>query len=869
MKFTTAYVALAAASFESAQAFVPTAFSSNGRTRTLKWSDVQNPSRGNVSYRKRIKPWHKLALEPWEGMQLKSAIDEGVIMVEGLNEYEGEDAAAIALATSKQKMAQGEVNGSADKGIPAADLEALYQAKATQMRSEAAKYLSQFEGHNGAHVIYSKLVEHGVSCVNGYSGGAVLPLLDQFADNNPRHEGKPAPIRWITNSNESSAGHVAEGIAKTSVEECDGRLAAGVVIATSGPGMTNLITPMQDAICDGVPLVVLCGQAATNAPPDAFQGAPAIELATPCTKWSYQIKSSTELPFVMDYAFYLARSGRPGPVFIDLPKDLQVQPVTKESIEEFLKSDLTFGDHEISESVKFRQDHMPDDQPHVARLQPMRDFSKPADDPEAYSLAISMGNPKKGIIPFSVGENRLEPVPPSISFALPELDSFRKDHEPTNLIYRTSDGDNGASFDSDAMKEMVTMIEKAKKPVIIAGQGCNDAPEELKQLAERLQIPVTTTLHALGAFDERHPLALNMLGMHGHPTPNYMIQECDLILTIGSRFDDRITGNLGKFIPEVRKAEEEGRGGVVHVDIRFSENAKQVKPTYFVHSTGKTFLQQINKYLDEQEVHPTEDDEFEGPTTASWLKRMKQLQKDFPVNVPEFPPHTVVNKETDESITRTIMSAQYVVSEMNRQILEAGRMDDCLFTTGVGIHQMVAAQLITWTQPRQMVSSGSLGTMGVSLGYCVGAKLANGNKICISIDGDGSFNMTFTELKTVAEQKIPVKLMILDNEAQMMVEYWQKLFFDERYIAVHNSQNPAYTKLADSFGIKNLYCDCVEDLEEKMKEFLFSDPDEPVLFHVRIKSTPCLPLVAPGQALDNMILADDSIGEIDKSAAPS
>merc|ERR1719287_77360 len=204
---------------------------------------------------------------------------------------------------------------------------------------------------------------------------------------------------------------------------------------------------------------------------------------------------------------------------------------------------------------------------------------------------------------------------------------------------------------------------------------------------------------------------------------------------------------------------------------------------------------------------------------------------------------------------------------MNEVILAAGRMDDCFFSTGVGIHQMVAAQHITWTQPRQMLSSGSLGTMGVCLGYTIGSKLANPQAICIGIDGDGSFNMTFTELKTVAEQKIPIKMIILDNESQMMVEYWQRLFHAERYIAVRN-KSPEYTTLASAFGIKSLYVESEEELPEIMRQFLEDYDDEPVLLHARIERTPCLPMVAPGQPLDNMILTDEDF-EVDMSAAPS
>jgi acetolactate synthase-1/2/3 large subunit len=412
-------------------------------------------------------------------------------------------------------------------------------------------------------------------------------------------------------------------------------------------------------------------------------------------------------------------------------------------------------------------------------------------------------------------------------------------------------------------KELANLVRQAKKPVIIAGQGCNDCPEELKSLAEKLQIPVTTTLHALGCFDERHDLALNMMGMHGHATPNFMVQESDLILCIGSRFDDRITGRVSEFVPEARNAAREGRGGIVHVDIRLSEMAKQVEPTYFVHSTGRDFLHMLNQAFENEQI---------TPQTGPWLTRMKELQRDFPVNIPKFESRKVARKNQEAGMdawdVRTPMSAQHVMKMLNDHLLSANKMDDAIFTTGVGVHQMVAAQLLTWTQPRQMLSSGSLGTMGVSLGYSIGAKLANGSKIVISIDGDGSFNMTFTELKTVAELQIPVKIIIFDNQSQMMVEYWQKLFHENRLLAVRNEKNPDYCKLADAFGIKNLYCDSEEELPSKMQEFLFSDPDEPVLFHVRIERTPCLPLVAPGQRLDNMILEDIDV-DVRGAAAPS
>lgn len=724
----------------------------------------------------------------------------------------------------------------------------LLKVTAAETRTSTKEYLSKYEGESGASAIYTKLVENGVTIVNGFSGGAVLPLLDQFHEGHPRHAAlEKAPIRWITNSNESSAGHIAEGYAK-SIPMNGEFMPVGVVVATSGPGVTNLITPLQDAMCDGVPLVFLCGQAATVAPKDAFQMADAVGLTKPCTKWSYQIKSAAEIPMVMDYAFFIARNGRPGPVFIDLPKDLQNQIVTPELIDSFVEANLMEGTQDDS---------------NFARL-----VQKRHSDGELYQ-AIQLGEVDQGLA-FQVTKDafdayKLNPVPAS-----KHSDEYHADHHPTDRVFRSGTFINGKEnleegdlqVGSPLTKELVQLIKGAKKPVIIAGQGTNDCPDDLAKFAEKLQIPVCTTLHALGTFDERNNLALNMLGMHGHPTPNFMVQDADLVICIGSRFDDRITGRVADFVPEARNAQKEGRGGVIHVDIRLTEKAKQVEPTFFVHSTGKKFLQTMNSLLEKDDIKPSTD---------AWIKHMKELQRDFPVKVPHFATADVAVTDADGKamvFKRTPLSAQSAVTELDKQLLAAGKMDDAIFTTGVGVHQMVAAQLITWTQPRQMLSSGSLGTMGVALGYAIGAQLGNEGKIVIAVDGDGSFNMTFTELKTVAEQKIPVKIMIIDNDGQMMVEYWQRLFHDGRLLAVRNSNNPDYSILAQAFGIKSIYCDNEEEMEEKMNDFLFGDEGEPVVFHVKVERTPCLPLVAPGQPLGDMILEDVDI-DVDGVAAPS
>jgi len=604
----------------------------------------------------------------------------------------------------------------------------------------------KYIGMTGGRIIYEKLLENNVKVANGFSGGANLPILDCF---HPFHHNGKTPIEFVTNSNEGNTGYVAEGYAKVSGEP-------GIMMVTSGPGLTNIITPLQDALCDGVPLVAFSGQVAQNAPPDAFQSCDSVDLTRPCTKWNYKLKCIEELPTILDYAFHMARSGRPGPVHIDCPKDIQVTTLTEEHLDNFKKINIDGLDHHLND------------------------------------------------------EGNLE---------------FNKIHEIPEL--------NDSQLDT-----IVDLINKSEKPILSVGQGVNDCSKELLEFVEKTNIPITTTLHSLGSFDERHPLALNMIGMHGHPTPNFMIQEADLILAVGSRFDDRTVGKLSSFAINAKDSEKKGKGGIVHVDIRPTEKDRVIKVTEFVHSDCKTFLTEMNK-----------KNIITKPRTE-WLDSMNNYKKNNQILIPTY---------ADGSL-----SVQRVIEEMNSQI-EPYR-EKCIFSTGVGVHQMVAAQLITWVNPRSMISSGSLGTMGVSLGYAIGAKLADKNKMVISIDGDGSFNMTNTELKTIMDLQIPVKILLVNNNSEMMVEYWQKLFFEGRYISTDNN-NCDYNKLAEAYGIKNLYCDNEKDLKEKMNEFL--DYKGPILFHVKINKTPCLPLVSPGKSIDNMILNDTGYDDIDRSEVPS
>ena len=604
----------------------------------------------------------------------------------------------------------------------------------------------KYIGMTGGRIIYEKLLENNVKVANGFSGGANLPILDCF---HPFHHNGKKPIDFITNSNEGNTGYVAEGYAKVSGEP-------GIIMVTSGPGLTNIITPLQDALCDGVPLVAFSGQVARNAPPEAFQSCDSVDLTRPCTKWNYKLKCIEELPTILDYAFHMARSGRPGPVHIDCPKDIQVSTLTEEHLDSFKKINIDGLDYDLND---------------------------------------------EGNLEF----NKINEIP--------ELDSSQLDR-------------------------IIDLINKAEKPILSVGQGVNDCSKELLEFVEKTNIPITTTLHSLGSFDERHPLALNMIGMHGHPTPNFMIQEADLILAVGSRFDDRTVGKLSSFALDARNAEKKGKGGIVHVDIRPTEKDRVVKVSEFVHSDCKTFLTEMNKK--DIITKPREE----------WLDKMNNYKKNNQILIPTF---------ADGSL-----SVQRVIEEMNTQI--KSYREKCIFSTGVGVHQMVAAQLITWVKPRSMVSSGSLGTMGVSLGYAIGAKLADKDKVVISIDGDGSFNMTNTELKTIMDLQIPVKILLLNNNSEMMVEYWQKLFFDGRYISTDNN-NCDYNKLADAYDIKNLYCNNEKNLKEKMDEFL--EYEGPILFHVEIKKTPCLPLVSPGKSIDNMILNDTGYDDIDRSEVPS
>mgnify|MGYP001182708861 FL=1 len=566
----------------------------------------------------------------------------------------------------------------------------------------------------GKDAILRALVNNNVDTIFGYSGGAILPAFDSL------HKSK---IKYYMNRHEQGCGHSAEGYAKVKGKP-------GVVMTTSGPGVTNLITPLQDSYSDGIPLVVMTGQVPTSAiGTDAFQECPAIELTKPCTKWNYQVQTADEIEKTINKAFNIAMEGRPGPVHIDLPKNLMME-------------ELSYSNEEFIKKCKVKQK-----------------------------------SSKQGRI----------------------KNKYRKD-----------------------LAHLVNLINRANKPVIIAGQGCNDHYELLRKLSSKAGIPVTTTLHALGAFDERDELSLNMLGMHGSAFANYAIQESDLILSFGSRFDDRTIGTIDGYAPKARAAEKNGSGGIFQFEIEKKQVGKTIKTT-------KTFLGDCGNYLDYLVSH------VEKNYRTDWRKRIKKLKNTHPF--------------TYEKLTDKIKTQQ-VIEEISNQ---TSYRNDVYITTGVGNHQMMSAQFYNWTRPKQLLTSGSLGTMGVGVPFAIGAQIALPEYKLICIDGDGSFNMTLHELGTVAEYNIPVKIAIMNDSRQQMVYVWQELFFDSNFISTTNT-NPDYVMLANSFGIKAIECSKPNDLKESVREFI--DYDGPILANFVVEPDKCYPLVPPGKNLDEMLLKE-------------
>lgn len=527
---------------------------------------------------------------------------------------------------------------------------------------------------------------------------------------------------------------MAEGYARASGKP-------GVVLVTSGPGATNVVTPMQDALSDGTPMVVFCGQVPTTAiGTDAFQEADVVGITRACTKWNVMVKNVAEMPKRIKEAFEIATSGRPGPVLIDLPKD-----VTAGILRKPIPTASTLPAH-----------------------------------PSAATLAA-------------------------------------RDHSKRQL-----DG---------ALKRVANLINIAKKPIIYAGQGMQAVPEGpklLKELSDKANIPVTTTLQGLGAFDELDPKSLHMLGMHGSPYANMAMQEADLIIALGARFDDRVTGNIAKFAPQAKAAASEGRGGIVHFEIMPKNINKVVQATEAVEGDVTANLALLLPHVKSVSSRP------------EWFAQLNDWKTRFPF---------AYEKEGENGLIKP----QSLIAKLSD--MTAHMKENTVITTGVGQHQMWAAQHFRWRHPRTMITSGGLGTMGFGLPSAIGAKVARPDALVIDIDGDASFNMTLTELSTAAQFNIGVKIIILNNEEQGMVTQWQSLFYEDRFAHTHQ-KNPNFVPLSEAMGVQARRCERPDQVEESLK-WLIESNGPALLEVITDKKVPVLPMVPGGKALHEFLVYDE------------
>lgn len=539
---------------------------------------------------------------------------------------------------------------------------------------------------------------------------------------------------------------MAEGYARAS-----GR--PGVVLVTSGPGATNVITPMQDAFSDGTPMVVFCGQVPTSAiGTDAFQEADVIGISRACTKWNVMVKNVAELPKRIKEAFEIATSGRPGPVLVDLPKDVTAGILRK----------------------------------------PIPMTSTLPSRPSAASLAA-------------------------------------RDHSKRQL--------------EGSIKRVADLINIAKKPILYVGQGMMALPEGpklLKELSDKASIPVTTTLQGLGGFDELSEKSLHMLGMHGSAYANLAIQEADLIIALGARFDDRVTGNIAKFAPQAKAAAAEKRGGIVHFEIMPKNINKVVQATEAVEGDVAGNLALLMPHIQTKSERP------------EWFDQINDWKARLPFNY---------EKETPDGLIKP----QTVIEKLSK--MTENIKERTIIATGVGQHQMWAAQHFRWRFPRTMVTSGGLGTMGFGLPAAIGAKVARPDALVIDIDGDASFNMTLTELSTAAQFNIGVKVIVLNNEEQGMVTQWQNLFYEDRYAHTHQ-KNPDFVKLAEAMGVQAQRCMAPNDVTPKL-EWLLNTEGPALLEIVTDQKVPVLPMVPAGKALHEFLVYDEGKHTMKNTQVPS
>jgi acetolactate synthase I/II/III large subunit len=563
------------------------------------------------------------------------------------------------------------------------------------------EYQTIAEPKTGADLLLELLINEGVDTLFGYPGGAVLPIYDAIY----KVQGQ---INHILFRHEQGSIHAAEGYARITGKP-------GVVIATSGPGATNLVTGIADAMMDSLPLVIFTGQVTRNViGTDAFQEADIMAITTPITKHNYQVQSISDLPRVVKEAFHIASTGRPGPVVIDVPKDIS-QGVS----------------YEETNDVKF---HLPGYQP----------TTKP--------------NPLQ-------------------------------------------------------IKKLAEALARSEKPVILAGAGVlhGKASNELTEFAVKHNLPVTTTLLGLGSFPGDSPLSLGMAGMHGTYSANMALYECDLLINIGARFDDRLTGNLKHFAPNAK---------VAHIDIDPAEIGKNVPTQIPIVADAKEALTELHSQASESPAH------------EKWLTTLNHYKKDYPLWY----------KNSQREIT-----PQWLIEAVHKVT-----KGEAIVTTDVGQHQMWAAHYYHFKNPHNWVTSGGLGTMGFGFPAAIGAQLAAPDRKVVAIVGDGGFQMTLQELGVVQERRLPIKVIIVNNGALGMVRQWQEVFYEKRFSESLLNTQPDFVKLAESYHIRGLKIDNMDDLIAKLPEFFAYEG--PILMDCRVLPLENVyPMVAPGKGLHEMI----------------
>jgi len=578
---------------------------------------------------------------------------------------------------------------------------------------------------NGGQALIKSLEMEGVEVMFGLPGGAILPVYDPIID---------SPIRHILVRHEQGAGHMAEGYAHAT-----GR--PGVAMVTSGPGATNIVTPLADAMMDSIPIVVITGQVPSSAiGTDAFQECDIVGVTRSVTKHNELVTSAQDIPRVVHEAFHIATTGRPGPVLVDIPKDI-----------------------------------------------------------------VDPNNPNSAM--------EWEEWPPSID--LPGYKPTVKGHPRM-------------------IREAAKLIAEARRPVIYAGGGILKAraAEALRELAELTGIPVVTTLMARGAFPDSHPLCLGMPGMHGNYTAITSMQQSDLLIALGSRFDDRVTGKVGAFAPGAK---------IIHVDVDPAELGKVRRPDVPIVGDCRAVIEELVREVREAQAAAAASGGTPSPDRSDWDAQLKQWQAQFPL-------HYDQGWGDDDAL-----KPQFCI-----EMLRDNSPEDTIVVSGVGQHQMWSSQFWRFDHPYTWVNSGGLGTMGFAVPAAIGAKVGMPGRTVWAIDGDGCFQMTAQELVTAASERIPVKVAILNNAYLGMVRQWQELFYEERYSEVYLSPDlPDYKMWAEAMGCVGMRVEHPDEVVAAVEKANAID-DRPVVIDFRVDwREKVYPMVAAGTSNDNVILGPE------------